>query len=232
LTRRQLLARFAIVGGIWTLLHVYIGFHLLSGTTLAGWPVVLGWIGVLGFAWLPLAALAASRRPDFSGRRTLEWSGYVALGLSSMLVVFYALADVLHLHVNLAILAAAAGLTVLGLIQARRRPRVVRVPVPIRGLPPDLAGFRIVQLSDLHVGPTLRGDFVREVVETTNRLSPDLVALTGDLADGYVGEMREYVAPLATLRAPLGRYFVTGNHEYYWDLPGWTRETSCRTSTA
>ena len=223
MTRRQMLVRFAIVGGIWTLLHVYIGVHLLDATP-AGWPLVLGWIGVFAFAWLPLAALVASRRPDFGGKRALEWTGYVALGLSSMLIVFYALADVLHLHVNLAILAGAAGLTAAGIVQARRRPRVVRVPVPIADLPSDLAGLRIVQLSDLHIGPTLRRDFVEAVVETANGLAPDLVALTGDVADGYVAEMREHVAPLAALQAPLGRYFVTGNHEYYWDLAGWVRE--------
>ena len=230
MSRRQLLVRFAIVGGIWMLLQVYVGYHLVGQAGLAGWPLVLAWAGMLAVGALPLAVLVAGRRPEFRGKQALEWSGYVVLGLSSMLVVFYFLADLLPLartlgtmHVSLAILAGAAVLTAVGVVQARR-PRVVRIPVPIADLPADLAGFRIVQLSDLHVGPTLRGDFVRAVVETANRLSPDLVALTGDLADGYVGEMREHVAPLARLRAPLGRYFVTGNHEYYWDLPGWTRE--------
>ena len=231
MTRRQILTRLAIVGGIWTLLHVYIGHQLLGHGLLAGWPLGLGWFAVLAVGWLPLAALAGSRGPDFAGKRTLEWSGYVALGLSSMLVVFYLFADLLHLssaefgtvRMSLAILAGAAVLTAVGMVLARR-PRVVRVPVPIKDLPRDLAGLRILQLSDLHVGPTIRGDFVRAVVETANALAPDLVALTGDVADGHVAEMREHVAPLAQLRAPLGRYFVTGNHEYYWDPVGWTRE--------
>ena len=231
MNRRQLLTRFTIVGGIWMLLQVYVGLHLVGQTGLAGWSLVLGWCGMLGLGGLPLGVLVASRRPDFRGKQALEWAGYVVLGLSSMLVAFYFLADILPwssvgiatLHGSLAILGGAVVLTAVGVVQAQR-PRVVRVPVPIADLPPDLAGLRIVQLSDLHVGTTIRRDFVRAVVETANGLAPDLVALTGDVADGYVGEMREHVAPLATLRAPLGRFFVTGNHEYYWDPVGWTRE--------
>ena len=88
----------------------------------------------------------------------------------------------------------------------------VPVTVPIRKLPPDLAGLRIVQLSDLHVGPTIRRRFVEVVVDAAIGLAPDLVAVTGDVADGYVSELRDHVAPLAGLRAPLGTFFVTGNH--------------------
>jgi predicted MPP superfamily phosphohydrolase len=101
---------------------------------------------------------------------------------------------------------------------------VVRVAVPIEGLPADLHGFRIVQLSDLHIGPTLRRAFVERVVQTANGLQPHLVALTGDVADGYVPSLRHHVAPLAELGAPHGKFFVTGNHEYYWDARGWVRE--------
>src|SRR2546422_3065785 len=79
--------------------------------------------------------------------------------------------------------------------------RSVRVEVPIAGLPQDLQGFRIVQLSDLHVGPTLKRDFVERIVETANRLQPDLIALTGDVADGLPPALREEVAPLGRLTA-------------------------------
>src|SRR3989449_7924308 len=91
------------------------------------------------------------------------------------------------------------------------RSRVV--DVPITGLPSDLEGFRIAQLSDLHVGPTLKRDFVERVVDTTNGLQPDLIALTGDVADGFPPALRDEVAPLAGLEAPHGKYFVTGNQD-------------------
>jgi predicted MPP superfamily phosphohydrolase len=126
-------------------------------------------------------------------------------------------------RVGLTILLGAVLFTVIGVIQARR-PRVVRVTVPIADLPADLAGFRIVQLSDLHVGSTIQRSFVDRVVDRTNDLAPDLVAVTGDVADGFVPELRDHVAPLGRLRAPLGTFFVTGNHEYYWDPRGWMRE--------
>lgn len=221
---RQVLRRLLTVGGIWTLLHVYVGWHLLAHGAVGGIPLLLGWTAVLLVAWLPLMAFVAGRGAPWPGKRLLEWGGYVAMGLSSMLIVFFAAADVLRVHnESLAIVEGSLALTALGIVLARR-PRVVRVSVPIRDLPEDLQGFRIAQLSDLHVGPTIRRRFVESVVRRTNRLEPDLVAVTGDVADGLVSELREHVAPLGALRAPHGTYFVTGNHEYYWDVRGWTHE--------
>ena len=63
-------------------------------------------------------------------------------------------------------------------------PTLTRVDVPIKDLPVSLEGFRIVQLSDIHIGPTLREDFLNSVVDRVNALSPNLVAITGDLVDG------------------------------------------------
>lgn len=216
--------RLLTAGGIWTLLHVYVGWHLLAHGAVSEIPLVLGWAAVLLVAWLPFMAFVAGRGAAWHGRRLLEWAGYVAMGLSSMLIVFFAAADLLQVHnVSGAIVVGSLALTALGILQARR-PRVVRVSVPIYDLPPDLEGFRIAQLSDLHVGPTIRRRFVESVVRRTNRLAPDLVAVTGDVADGLVPELREHVEPLSGLRAPHGTFFVTGNHEYFWDVRGWTLE--------
>lgn len=216
MTWQQIARRLLVVGGIWTLLNVYVGRHLLPYGAFAVPATVI-------LAGLPLVAFMAGRS-GVRGKRALEWTGYVAMGLSSMLIVFYAVADLLRIHnVGTAILGMALGLTLVGMLQARR-PRVVRVTVPIRDLPGDLQGFRIAQLSDLHVGPTIRRRFVESVVERTNGLAPDLVAVTGDVADGMVPELREHVAPLGSLVAPHGTFFVTGNHEYFWDVRGWTSE--------
>jgi len=116
------------------------------------------------------------------------------------------------------------GALVLGFATAHGRARVERVRVPMRGLGEGLAGVRIVQISDIHIGPTLDGRFLQRVVEQVNALSPDLIAVTGDLVDGSVQALREQVAPLAGLRAPLGVYFVTGNHEYYSGGAAWSAE--------
>jgi predicted MPP superfamily phosphohydrolase len=105
-----------------------------------------------------------------------------------------------------------------------RYPAVVRVSVPIDGLAPALKGFRIVQLSDLHISDTLRRPFIERVVATANGLNADVIALTGDIADAHVADARDDASPLARLEAAHGKFFVTGNHEYYWDVHGWVAE--------
>ena len=111
-----------------------------------------------------------------------------------------------------------------GIYEARRRPTVVEVSVPISDLPPEFEGFRIVQISDIHTGPTIKRDYVQIVSEQVNRLEADLIAFTGDLVDGSVAALRNDVAPLKELSAPHGAYFVTGNHEYYSGAEAWIDE--------
>jgi predicted MPP superfamily phosphohydrolase len=101
---------------------------------------------------------------------------------------------------------------------------VVDVRVPIEGLPAALDGFSIAQITDVHVGPTIRRDYVQGIVDAVNRLDADIVAITGDLVDGSVPQLREHVAPLARLKARHGVFFVTGNHEYYSGAVPWMQE--------
>ncbi len=107
---------------------------------------------------------------------------------------------------------------------AVRDPEIKRVEVRLPGLPADMDGFRIVQISDLHVSATIRRPYVERVVELTNGLKPDLVALTGDLMDGSVPALREHMAPIASLESTWGSYFCTGNHEYYSGADAWIAE--------
>ena len=114
--------------------------------------------------------------------------------------------------------------TVLGFVNAQRTPRVRTVEIALRELPPALHGFTIAQISDLHVGPTIRRRFVTRVVRAVNALSPDVVAITGDLVDGTVPELAGEVAPLAQLAGRAGTFFVSGNHEYYAGVHAWLAE--------
>jgi hypothetical protein len=122
---------------------------------------------------------------------------------------------------NWGVLAAAGVAGAWGIRNARRRPTVVEVDVPIDDLHPALEGYRIAQVSDLHVGPTIGADFAQTVVDAVNGLAPDMVALTGDLVDGSVEHLSEGVAPLGSLKATDGVFFVTGNHEYYSGVRTW-----------
>ncbi len=101
---------------------------------------------------------------------------------------------------------------------------IQRVRVPLSRLPKALDGLTIVQISDLHVGPTISRDFVDGVVRQVNGLNADVVAITGDLVDGSVPELRSAVSALANIKSRFGVFFVTGNHEYYSGVHSWLRE--------
>jgi predicted MPP superfamily phosphohydrolase len=114
--------------------------------------------------------------------------------------------------------------TLVGLVNARRRARVVTIEVPIDDLPPALDGFTIVQISDIHVGPTIKRHYVDAIVNAVNRLEPDLIAVTGDIVDGSVPQLRNHTQPLSRLSARHGAFLVTGNHEYYAGANAWIDE--------
>jgi len=126
--------------------------------------------------------------------------------------------------VNYAIVAAAALSTGYGIAEAKQTPRVKRVPIKIDHLPPELEGFRIVQITDLHVSSTFGRASVAEIVAVVNTLDADIVVLTGDLVDGTVDQHGYDVAPLKQISSRSGNFFVTGNHEYYSGVIEWVEE--------
>jgi hypothetical protein len=218
------------VAVIWALAHFYIGVQLVTALAPdAAWRAA-GWAAI-GVLWaLPFAAFAAARRGDSRPRRAVAWAGYVALGFSSVLVLFTVVANLVaalarsrgERWLALGAVGGTVLVTLAGLLTARTR-RLVRVTIPIAALHPDLDGLRIVQISDLHLGHTLRRAFAEGVVTEVNGLDADLVAVTGDLADGHPRDLAALVAPFAALRARHGTFFVTGNHEYFWDPAAWLK---------
>ncbi len=231
-----------IAGGValildWRLVAV---LGLAPPWSTVGHALVLSWVGLL-FGGMLLPRLLG--KGPLSDR--LAWVAFLAMGLLAVVLPLTVLRDVgllawgllsgsdalagvgpmdaaVHLRgATAAVLALGVGLVGMGFVAARRVPAVRRVQVPIPELPAALDGLRIVQLSDIHVGPTIGADFLRPIVDRVNAENPDLVVLTGDLVDGSVDDLADHVAPLADLRAPLGRYFVTGNHEYYSGAEEW-----------
>jgi predicted MPP superfamily phosphohydrolase len=224
------------------LLHGYVGLRLMP--SLAGWyGPALGVLLAASAMLLPLSLVGRNLRWPVA-RTALAWSGMLAMGLFSSLFVLTVLRDALLLAsaawvalwpgalapewiaqaTAWAVLASAATVTVLGAWNARRTAAVVRVDVPVPDLPQALHGFTIAQISDIHVGPTIRGGYLQAIVERVNRLEADMVAVTGDLVDGSVAELAGHVAPLAALRSRHGTFFVTGNHEYYSGAQAWITE--------
>ena len=236
-----LLVAMSIVGAA----HSYIWARLVLAPA---WPSP--WFelasGFLFLAWASIPfTLMLGRRLQPPWATLVAWPGYAWLGASFLLLVSVAAVDVVHAAATLVRWvqhgtsvpgagepletarrwAAAAALLGSGLVLSAlwfgRRVVVRRVPVPLGKLPPGMSGTTIVQLSDVHVGPTIGKRFLERVVEKVNALEPDVVAITGDLVDGSVAELRAHVAPLALLRARHGVYFVTGNHEYYSGVEEW-----------
>jgi predicted MPP superfamily phosphohydrolase len=217
-------------------LHLYIGARIVPQLP---WPAGLALAGLLLASALlvPMAMLARRLlRPPLSDRVT--WAGMLCLGLFSSLLILTFMRDLMLLVLGLANLDApqwdehtaaavpllALALSLIGLINARRTAAVVHVTVPIAGLPEALHGFRIAQISDIHVGPTIKREYLEAIVERVNALDADVVAITGDLVDGSVTELAQHVAPLAKLKSRHGSFFVTGNHEYYSGVQGWLAE--------
>jgi predicted MPP superfamily phosphohydrolase len=243
-----LLVALLLLGGI----HYYLWLRLVRDTALpAPWrasaTMALFLLALSG----PASMLLVRQLPPGSGQ-VLKFTAFLWMGLMFLLLVLLLVSDGVRLvsiagakalsqpalledpqrRVLLARLLGAgivAGTLLLGAVGMHRalgRPVVLRARIPLRRLPRALDGTTIVQLSDLHIGPTLGRDWVEDLVARVNALSPDLVAITGDLVDGSVPHLRDTVAPLAALRARYGVYFVTGNHEYYSGAEAWVRELS------
>ncbi len=224
------------------LLHAYVGWRLVPALGSVAGGALLAAVLVVSALTLPFGL--GARRGTRRFAALLAWIGLVCMGLFSSLFVLTLVRDLALLGVaafdaarpgTLAFApffvasarAAAIGAvvaTLWGFANARRTARVVRVDVPIAGLPMALDGFTIAQVSDVHVGPTIKRPYVEAIVETVNRLDVDLVAVTGDLVDGSVAHLAAHVAPLADLRSKEGSFFVTGNHEYYSGAAAWVGE--------
>lgn len=117
----------------------------------------------------------------------------------------------------------ALGLSAYGVNQAIRVPPLKNVEVAIKNLPESFEGYRILQLTDLHLSRLFPKSWATKVVERSNALGADLTVITGDFIDGSLADRRDDIAPLASLRAPDGVLAIPGNHEYYFGYDSWMR---------
>jgi hypothetical protein len=206
-----------------------------AGRVLLAVPFVLVWA-------VPVIYWIHERENHGRADDLLHGASYLSMGWLTYVILLCALRDLLlpltaavapELHVTLDEIGAplvfwgAFAALLLGGLAAMRGPHVRRIDVPIAGLPAEFDGLRIAQISDLHVGPTIGEAYVRRVVEISNGLAPDVVALTGDLVDGSVPRLAASVAPLAQLTAREGVYLALGNHDYYSGAGPWVTEFEC-----
>ncbi|HEX3765905.1 MAG TPA: metallophosphoesterase [Kofleriaceae bacterium] len=234
-------------------IHVYLWLRLIRPAALSRRGRVVATLGLVAL-YLSIPITVASRLAFPTVSATLGWISLPWMALGGLTFVTLIVLDAMRLAARVihawharrsrtagpvtalsrrqflarvtggTALAIGSGCVARGMAEARGDHEVVDVEIPLARLPRALDGFTIVQLSDLHTGMTIDRGFVERVVERANRLSPDLIALTGDLVDGHVEELRAAVAPLGQLRARHGVFAVTGNHEYYSGVDAWIAE--------
>lgn len=230
----------SVLGTVSALLHGYAWLRLVRDPAWGG-PID----GVLGIVFLALTLLLPLAMVGMRVFRSaiavpLAWVGYLWLGTLFYLDVILVVLDLARWGVGdqplasllggapsvpraeaLAALTLGGAVVGLGISRGLRDPIIRRVEVAIEGLPEAFRGFRIVQLTDVHIGPLLRRDFADHIVKAVAKLEPDLIAVTGDLVDGSVAELASEVEPFRALAAPHGVFFVTGNHEYFSGADAW-----------
>jgi predicted MPP superfamily phosphohydrolase len=215
----QFIVFLAIVLSVYAAMHLFVYWRVASGLSLApGQRLALKWVLAAG-AFLFIAGEFLSRLASFRAVLCAGsiWLGMLAIALSVFLIELL-LSLLLPQQRRLLVLAALALVLLVSafsLINAALGPVVREKRVPLRGLPPELNGFTIVQISDLHVGNLTSMRRLRRIVEKTNALDPDLVCVTGDTLDGEIGRDGKYCPVLGGLRARHGVVAVTGNHEFY-----------------
>jgi predicted MPP superfamily phosphohydrolase len=231
-----------LVAGI----HYYFWARLVRDTAMAAPWRTIATVGIVLLALMVPASMIGTRLAPQHIAAYFAYPAFVWMGAMFLLFCILVGADVLRAAgllvarlrgapldperrqfiartIGVASALGASGLTVAAIGSVLRGPRLEKVEVPIAKLPAAADGLRIVQLTDIHVGPTIGRHFIEELVRRSNALEPDLVVITGDLVDGSVAELGDSVAPLAELRARHGVFFVTGNHEYYSGAAEWVR---------
>ena len=193
-------------------------------------------VSVAAFFGLMVASMFISRnKPDTFETKwfmALTWIGSLFMGWWGTFIMISIPIDLVHFVFSMfkdgeffigqrgyfIILLISLAATFIGFIEVLRGPKIVEVKIPVPGLPEILNDLKIVQISDLHIGPTIQTRYVNKVIRRINQLKADLVVITGDLADAHTASIKKHLLPLKDLESRFGTFYVTGNHEYYWGV--------------
>ena len=238
-----------------SILHGYVGWKIFSSLNLSSSYAVIGIIFLAILTLLPvLPILFRYNGYESSFLDKLSLIGYTSLGFFTLTFVAFFSKDLLfkvwgfissffsaevkqqmaldadkreflEKSLSIGILTLVGPATAYGFYSARKGPTIINQDIYLKNLPDSFENFTIAQISDLHVGPTIKKPYVEKVVNQISNLNPDLIAITGDMVDGSIDYLRKDLEPLSQLVASHGTYFVTGNHEYYSGAERWLDET-------
>ncbi|MCA8939078.1 MAG: metallophosphoesterase, partial [Planctomycetes bacterium] len=210
----------------------------------------VGLIAIVALFLLTIAGTALSRMTVGTWLTSFTLAGLLWLGFAFYLLLFFGLIDAIRLTAWLRRRFGKAQASATSPIEQSRRRFLARsgaavgalgagavsvrgvsnawgdfeepvVEVALARLPKAFEGLKIVQVSDVHIGPTLDGGFIKRIVERVNELKPDIVAITGDLVDGRVHQIGDEVKGLGNLESRFGSFFCSGNHEFYSNADEW-----------
>jgi len=177
---------------------------------------------------MPIATRIIEKKEFFSLARITAHLGYIWMASIFIFFVLSIFFDLLSLLINpffpttvnfrfMVSVVLTALLIIYGFFEANNIV-VEKITVKTTKLPSNVKSLRIVQISDLHLGLVVRGKKVENILETVRSLNPDIVLATGDIVDGQTNDILQHSEIFINLKPPLGKYAITGNHEYYAGL--------------
>lgn len=151
------------------------------------------------------------------------------IGISFILFIVALVYDFLHIFIkkmpfdesrrvalkmifDVTMLIFALSYMIKGFVNGFKYPAINKVSIKIKNLKKPIS---IVHLSDIHLGKSIKKDFLERIVKSVNSSNPDIVVITGDLIDLKVKDIEDNLDPLRDISSKYGTYFVLGNHEYF-----------------
>jgi predicted MPP superfamily phosphohydrolase len=221
--------RFRIAAVVFTVVLLVIWFVVATWAHFSG-GVGVGWaiaVALLAIGYIPVAILGFRLQNPLL--RAVAIPAAVSLGLLNFglvaAIACWVLAGATRVlgipievrSIGYSVFGLGLVVAVYGLVNAARI-QVTRYTVPLRNLPSQWRGRTGVLVSDVHLGNIRSVGFARRIVARVNALKPDIVFIAGDLFDGARVDLDACAAPWGTINAPMGAFFVTGNHDEFSDF--------------
>ena len=242
---------FIVALTVFLLMHGYVGWRIIPTLNLSPLSNTVAYVFTFFMGFLPLLPIIL-RINGYESKiiDKISLIGYTSLGFFTLSFTFLLAKDFLFQSisfvnnffneqqivdeskrdfikksVSIGIIGLTGSATAYGFYNARKGPKVIKENIFLKNLPPEFENYKIAQISDLHVGPTIKKPYVEKVFDTIANVNPDMLAVTGDLVDGSVDNLRSDLEPFKDMIAKDGTFFVTGNHEYYSGVDRWLDET-------